>query len=170
MNKQNIAKAMPTVLFITGIAGIFVSEVMAARDTLKAEKILKDEVKVKMADDDKPEPYCDNAKEVILCPDKPTYIKNVVKVTWKCYVPTLVSTTLTVGMLLASKKLTTRQIALLSSAVASTGGLITRYRDEIREKFDEATLKDIDKAVAEKEIQGDTAFQRQGGTGAAGVC
>lgn len=40
MNKNQIVKAMPTVLFITGIVGIFVSEVMAARDTLKAEKLI----------------------------------------------------------------------------------------------------------------------------------
>ena len=74
MNKNKIREAMPTVLFVTGIAGIFVSEVMVARDTLKAEKILTGEIKIKMADDDRPEPYADNAKVTVLCNTKPQYV------------------------------------------------------------------------------------------------
>ena len=152
MDKNKIRDAMPTVLFISGIAGIFVSEILAARDTLKANKVLKDEVKIKMADDDAPEPYADNATEVILCNTKPGYYKEVAKATWKCYIPSAISTTLTIAALIASNRLTAKQVALLSSAVAGAGSLVSRYRDKIREHVSPEVLKEIDKEIAAEEI------------------
>lgn len=152
MNKNKIRESLPTVLFISGIAGIFVSEIMVARDTLKAEKILTGEIKVKMADDDSPEPYADNAKVTVLCTTKPQYAKEVVKATWKCYIPTFVSTTLTCAALIASNRLTAKQVALLSSAVAGAGSLVTKYRDKIREHVSPEVLAEIDKEVAKEEI------------------
>lgn len=152
MNKNKIRESLPTVLFISGIAGIFVSEIMVARDTLKAEKILTGEIKIKMADDDSPEPYADNAKVTVLCTTKPQYAKEVVKATWKCYIPTLVSTTLTCAALITSNRLTAKQVALLSSAVAGAGSLVTKYRDKIREHVSPEVLAEIDKEVAKEEI------------------
>lgn len=152
MNKNKIRESLPTVLFISGIAGIFVSEIMVARDTLKAEKILTGEIKVKMADDDSPEPYADNAKVTVLCTTKPQYAKEVVKATWKCYIPTLVSTTLTCVALITSNRLTAKQVALLSSAVAGAGSLVSKYRDKIREHVSPEVLAEIDKEVAKEEI------------------
>lgn len=152
MNKNKIRESLPTVLFISGIAGIFVSEIMVARDTLKAEKILTGEIKIKMADDDSPEPYADNAKVTVLCTTKPQYAKEVIKATWKCYIPTLVSTTLTCVALITSNRLTAKQVALLSSAVAGAGSLVSKYRDKIREHVSPEVLAEIDKEVAKEEI------------------
>lgn len=148
MNKNKIVKAMPTVLFAVGIVGIFVSEVMCARDTLKAKDILKDK-HIRMATDDEPTPYCDNNAVVTMCLDKPTYYKEVVKETWKCFIPTLVSTTVTITSLAISRRLTTKQIAALSTAAMSATGLVTRYRKEILERTDPEILRQIDNAVAE---------------------
>lgn len=152
MNKNKIRESLPTVLFISGIAGIFVSEIMVARDTLKAEKILTGEIKIKMADADSPEPYADNAKVTVLCTTKPQYAKEVIKATWKCYIPTLVSTTLTCVALITSNRLTAKQVALLSSAVAGAGSLVSKYRDKIREHVSPEVLAEIDKEVAKEEI------------------
>ena len=146
MNKNRIAKAMPTVLFITGIAGIFVSEVLCAKGALKADKI-------------KRERYCEagpeEEKELTKKEKIDQFIaveKNNIQMTWKCYIPTAVSTSLTLAALIASNRLTAKQIALLSSAVAGAGSLVTKYRDEIRERFDEEVLHDIDRKVAQDSI------------------
>ena len=152
MNKNKIMKSMPTVLFISGIAGIFVSEVMVARDTLKAQRVLTGEVKIKMIDDGSPEPYADNAPIAILCNTKPEYYKERIKATWKCYIPTAISTTLTIAALIASNRLTAKQVAMLSSAVAGAGSLVNRYRDKIREHVSPEVLKEIDKEIAAEEI------------------
>ena len=85
MNKNKIREAMPTVLFACGIAGIFVSEVMVAKDTLKAEKILY-EKNFKLPNE--PTQYADNRITATLVPDKKTLIVEGVKATWKCYIPT----------------------------------------------------------------------------------
>lgn len=141
MNKNKIMKAMPTVLFACGIVGIFVSEVMVARDTLKAEKVLDMEFELlegSTIDED----------GLVVVIDKPKYYKEVVKETWKCYIPTAVTTTLTLSALIASRTLTAKQIALLSSAVASTGSLVTKYRRAILDRTNEDILHEIDKEVA----------------------
>lgn len=142
MNKNQIVKAMPTVLFITGIVGIFVSEVMAARDTLKAERVLNKKIELLEGS------TIDDAGDVIVI-DKPKYYTEVVKQTWKCFVPTLVSTTATITCLVMSKRLTQKQILALSTAVASAGGLVTKYRKAILERTDPDILSEIDREVAE---------------------
>lgn len=145
MNKNQIIKAMPTVLFISGIVGIFVSEVMAARDTLKAEKILY-EKNFKLPDE--PTQYADNRITATLVSDKKTLIVEEVKATWKCYIPSALATTLTLTCLIASNRLTAKQLAVLGSAVASTGGLVTKYRKAILDRTDEDILHEIDREVA----------------------
>ena len=142
MNKNKIISVMPTVLFITGIAGIFVSEVMVARDTVKAKDILERH-HIYKADED----------HVDGLPTTKEYVKEVVKGTWKCYIPTLVSTTVTITSLLMSKRLTAKQIATLSTAAMSATGLVTRYRKEILDRTNEDVLSDIDRAVAEATLK-----------------
>lgn len=146
MNKNKITKAMPTVLFITGIVGIFVSEVMAARDTLKAEEILEEKSIYRQKDI-----ICDtpDGKPVFVNKSFKEYVPEVIKATWKCYIPTALSTTITITSLVMSKRLTQKQILALSTAVASAGGLVGKYRKEIENRFGRDPLTEIDKAVAE---------------------
>ena len=158
MNKTKLMHAMPTVLFVTGIVGVFVSEALCVTGTLKAEKILKEEKSVLKPGED-PENvtpvYHTNDKGfkesqvIVKCDTMKDYRLEVIKATWKCYIPTAVTTTLTLSALIASRTLTARQIALLSSAVASTGSLVTKYRKEIEERFGKDPLTEIDRAVAE---------------------
>ena len=152
MNKKKIVKAMPTVLFAVGIVGIFVSEALLAKDTLKAKDIL-DAHPIEVVDEEKPRPYADNACEVILCSDKPTYVKEVIKATWKCFIPSAVSTTLTLSVLLTSRHLTKKEITLLTTAAASGASLVQRYRKEILDRTDEETLRNIDSAVAKATME-----------------
>lgn len=146
MNKNRIIKAMPTVLFISGIVGIFVSEVVAARDTLKAEKVLY-EKNFRLPDE--PVKYTDPRTTCIMVPDKKTKVLEEVKATWKCYIPTLVVTAGTVSALVASNRLTAKQMATLSAAIVSTGSLVGKYREKIRDYANEEILSQIDKEVAE---------------------
>lgn len=142
MNKNKIREAMPTVLFVTGIAGIFVSEVMCARDTLKAEAIIN-----------RHHIYKADAEHEDGIPTTKEYVTEVVKGTWKCYIPTAVATTATLAALIASNRLTARQIALLSSAVASGGALVQKYRKEILDRTNPEILREIDSAVAKAAME-----------------
>ena len=142
MNKNKITKAMPTVLFISGIVGIFVSEVVASRDTLKAERVLNKKFELLEGS------TIDDAGDVIVI-DKPKYYTEVIKATWKCYIPSLVVTAGTVSALVASNRLTAKQMATLSAAIISTGSLVGKYREKIRDYANEEILSQIDKEVAE---------------------
>ncbi len=148
MNKNKITKAMPTVLFASGIVGIFVSEVMVARDTLKAEKVLY-EKNFRLPDE--PVKYTDPRITCIMVPDKKTKVIEEAKATWKCYIPTLVVTAGTVSALVASNRLTAKKMATLSAAIVSTGSLVGKYRRKIAEYTSEnpEILKQIDREVAE---------------------
>lgn len=163
MNKNKIMCAMPTALFVTGIVGVFVSEVCAAKGALKAEKIIEEKhiyrekhITYTVAFD---EPDEDNIEAKTVYTPLKEYIPEVIKATWKCYIPTVVTTTLTLSALIASRTLTARQIALLSSAVAGTGSLVTRYRNEIRDRLGEESLTEIDKKVAKETIEGDDTIR-----------
>lgn len=146
MNKNKIIKALPTVLFYAGMAGIFISECLVARDTLKAKEILDTDIMIPDgADEDK--------DGNVFIESKPKYALSIAKMTWKCFIPSFVSTTLTVGSLVASRRLTVREIAALSSAVASTAGLVGRYRKAILDRTNEETLSDIDREVASAEYK-----------------
>lgn len=151
MNKNKIREAMPTVLFMTGIVGIFVSEVMCARDTLKAEHIILCKRPVLLKGKDDVEAFDEDIS--IVCDTKPEYVKEVVKSIWKCYIPTAVATTATLAALIASNRLTKRQIALLSSAVASGGALVQKYRKEILDRTNPEILREIDSAVAKATME-----------------
>lgn len=161
MNKNKIMKAMPTVLFISGIVGVFVSEGFAIAGTIKAEKILREQKTILKPgeDPDKVVLYkhtndkgFEESQEIAVCETKKEYVLETVKTTWKCYVPAIITTTLTISALIASRRMTTKQIALLSSTVAGAGSLVSRYRNEIRNFSGEEILEKVDKAVAEKEI------------------
>lgn len=143
MNKNKIITAMPTVLFISGIAGIFVSEIMVARDTLKAEKVLYDHTHEER---DSNKPYFDESNTV---KENMEDVCDIVKTTWKCYIPSLVVTAGTVSALIASNRLTAKQMATLSAAIISTGSLVGKYRQKIRDYASEEILSQIDKEVAE---------------------
>jgi hypothetical protein len=155
MNKNKIRDSLPTVLFISGIAGIFVSEIMVARDTLKAEKLVHPARYV-----DENENYGvlsipteeEGCYDHIVCETRAKYAKEIITRSWKCYIPTAIATTATLACLIASNRLTKKQIALLSSAVAGAGSLVSKYRDKIREHVSPEVLAEIDKEVAKEEI------------------
>lgn len=164
MNKNRIMYAMPTVLFVTGIVGVFVSEALCVTGTLKAEKILK-EKKTVLRPGENPEDveaiYHTNDKGyqesqiIVKCDTMKDYRLEVFKATWKSYIPAVISTTLTVTALIVSNRLSAKQIALLSSAVAGATSLVSKYRDEIRERLGEEELNAIDKKVADKSREED---------------
>lgn len=144
MNSKQL-KVLETGLFIFGIVGVVATAISAGRDTLKAEKVLLTTI------DPLDGSTIDDVGNTVVV-NKPVYCKEVVKTTWKCYIPTFVITTLTISAFIASKKLTAKEIAALSTAVAGAGSLVTKYRNQIREISGEDILHEIDRKVAADEI------------------
>ena len=140
MNKQKIMHAMPTILFVGSCVMTVGAVVCSGRDTLKAEQIVK-----------KHHIYKQDEEHVDGLPTK-EYVPTLIKETWKCYIPTVICTAAALGFGVASHRLTAKQIAGLSAAVASAGGLVTQYRDKIRDYASPEILEQIDKEIAAEEI------------------
>lgn len=158
MNKKKIMEAMPTALFITGVVGIFVSEVLTIRATAKAKDILTKERTVLKPGEDPDKVVIfkhmndkgfEESQQIVVCESNKEYIEEVIKATWKPFVLPAFTTALTISSLIASHHLTRRQVLLLSTAAASAGTLVQRYREEIKDRVGEETLSEIDTAVAE---------------------
>lgn len=151
--KSKNAKIFSGVLFGLGIAGIFVSEIMTVRDTVKAKDILErhpvpkyDSVTLSVDKDENPV-LKDFVKR------KPTkYYPELVKTTWKAYIPTAASTVLTIGCLVGSKLIDIKTVSLLSSAAASGLALVGKYREKIADYANPEILHQIDKEVAKEQI------------------
>ena len=157
MNKAKIIKALPTVLFYAGLAGIFVSEALTIRATARAKDILiKEKTVLKPGEDPDSVVLFNHANEkgftesqqIVICDTNKEYVVESVKAIWKCFVIPSVSTLATCSLLILSNRLTARQIAALSTAVATAGGLVTKYRDKIREYANDDILRQIDKDIA----------------------
>lgn len=161
MNKQKTMKVLEAGLFIFGCVGVVATAAISVHDTLKADKILREEKTVLKPGEDPDDVVLykhindkgfEESQMIVVCDTKREYVTEVIKATWKCFVPLALTTTLTLSALILSRRLTQKQILALSTAVASAGGLVTKYRDNIRNDFGEETLKKFDRAVAKDEI------------------
>ena len=152
-------RALDLGLFIFGCIGVAATAVMSGRDTLKAETVLKDERIYRTKAVDNPETAeLEESPEVpfpgVKFENKPLkqYIPEAIKAAWKCYIPTAVTMTLTLSTFIASKRLSAKEIAALSTAVAGAGSIVSRYRQAILDRTNEDILHEIDREVAAEEI------------------
>ena len=155
MKKPKINKdTVSLILFISGCVGVAVTAFCAGRDAVKASEVVKEKDIPKFKAVEQTEeiaPGVDSVTGVELVKRK-EYYPEVVKTTWKCFIPTAAALTATYTCLIFSKRIDAKHITLLTSAVASGAGLVSKYRDKIKDIYGEAALHDVDRAVAKDEI------------------
>lgn len=132
--KLTIAKHTPEILVGVGVAGMLSTTVLAVAATPKALRLIEEAKQEK--DVDKLSPM------------------EVVKTTWKCYIPAAITATASTACIIgASNKYTKRNTALAAAYKLSEAAL-TEYREKvvetIGEKKEKAIREDIDKDRIEK--------------------
>lgn len=126
------AKKNQRMIFTIGeAAGLAITTWRAIADTKKAVEVI-------------------NAKEL----ENPTKIE-IVKETWKCYIPTAMSFTFTGACILLSKNANDKAIAAMSGLYAMSEGAIKEYKDAVVEEVGEEKAKDIDKKAKANKIKND---------------
>lgn len=107
--------------------------VTTAKGTIKAQKILEEK---------NPETKVD-----------------IVKETWKCYVPTALSGGLTIGCIIGNAVITNKKITSLNNEIVSLGAALAlaeksfkTYKDHVEEEVGEKKLDKIQKKVYEDEL------------------
>ena len=150
--KASVTKHSPEILTGVGIAGMLTTVVLAVKATPKAlQQIEEAEIAKAKVNPKKPEDmdYSDCYSKELR--EKLTPIE-VVKVTWKCYIPAAVTATASTACLIGGTRVSLRRNAALYSAYKLSETALTEYQDKVVETIGEKKEKEIREKVAEERV------------------
>lgn len=144
MNKRNIPKFLvrptafvtkhsPAILVGLGVAGMLTSTVLAVRATPRALDLIEE-------------------RKRELEKDTLTPVE-VVKATWKCYLPSVVTSITSTGCLIAAHSVHTRRHAALATAYKLSETAFAEYRDKVVETVGENKEKSIREKLDADQIE-----------------
>lgn len=116
-----------TILTVSSVTGVIFTVVTASKATIHAQAILADEAEIRAEETD--------------CYYIPTEDK--IRLTWKCYIPTAISATLTIGAIIGSHVCSAKQAEALSSAYMLSQATLQEYQKKVVERIGERKEKDI---------------------------
>lgn len=131
--QDSATKNAPIILTSIGIVGMIGTTVMAVRATPKAIKLL-DEKKKREHRDSLP----------------PT---EVVKTTWKCYIPAAVTGVASTACLLRASSIATRRSAALVTAYNLSRSALSEYKEKVVETIGEKKERDIEEAISKDKLE-----------------
>lgn len=129
-----LTKHCPEILTGIGIAGMVGTTVLAVRATPKALKLIDEEKKEKKV--------------------SKLSAGEVIKTTWKLYVPSVVTGAASVACLIGANSVHTRRHAALAAAYKISEAAMTEYREKVVETIGEKKEKEVrekvDKAIVDR--------------------
>lgn len=135
MNYSTITKHLPTICTVIGVIGVPITGYLSGKAAVKADRKLN------------------HAEELSW--------KEKIKQTWKYYIPPIISGSVTMASVVASNRLSKREVAALSAAVA----YMTHSRDKmeraIQERYGDAVLEEI-RQEAMKEVYSPKSVEETG--------
>ena len=152
------AKNSPTIL--TGMAGVGVvtTAIMAVQATPKALAIIDDEVFRRYEDSlvDKDISYV----EYLNCPEgysisermKTLPRLDLVRLTWRCYAPSILMGGLTIGCIIGANSINLRRNAALASVYSLSEAALKEYQAKVIETFGEAKERKVRDEIAKDQI------------------
>lgn len=131
--KVRLKKDAPVILTIVGICGFVGTTVMAIRATPKAMLLMEER---------KRELHVDKLPPV-----------EVVKTTWRCYVPTAITGAASVGCILKANSISTRRNAALVTAYNLSRTALSEYKDKVVETIGEKKEKAIRESISQDKLE-----------------
>ena len=128
--KTVITKHSPEILTGIGIAGMITTTVLAVKATPKAVKILEEHKK----NQEKISPM------------------DVVKLTWKEYIPAVVTGTVSTACLIGASAVNLKRNAALATAYTLSETALKEYREQVIESIGDKKEQNIQEKVAEKQV------------------
>lgn len=126
-----LKKYSPEILTGIGIAGMIGTTVMAVRVTPKALVLIKD------AEEEKKEDL--------------TVIETV-KVTWKCYIPAVITGVTSVACLIGANSMNVRRKAALATAYTLSETALREYKEKVIETIGEKKEKAVKDSIAKDKV------------------
>lgn len=136
--KTKAQKNSPVIFVGLGIAGMIGSTVLAVKSTPKALDIIKHEEEQKG--------------------DKLTK-KEVVKATWKCYIPTAVTTAASIGCIVGGTKVSLSRTAAVSAAYEVSRAAFSEYKHKVVENIGHEAEQKIRDEIQQDKINKNPAPQ-----------
>lgn len=128
MVMEKLLQHLPQILSGVAVIGVGATAYLSGKNSIKAHEILKE----KQSQNDG------------------LAIKEKVKLTWKCYIPTLIALTATITCMIVSQKMSAAQVASMSAACGYLINQKTELEKKIKEEVGEETFQKIKKEVDEK--------------------
>lgn len=128
-----MSKHTPELLTGFGIAGMITTTILAVKATPKALALIEKEKERQWVDELKP--------------------VDVVKTTWKCYLPAALLGAASVGCLIGSSAVSLKRNAVLATAYKLSETALTEYKDKVVETIGEKKEKLVREAVAEDKVK-----------------
>jgi len=128
-----MSKHTPELLTGFGIAGMITTTILAVKATPKALALIEKEKERQWVDELKP--------------------VDVVKTTWKCYLPATILGAASVGCLVGSSAVSLKRNAVLATAYKLSETALTEYKDKVVETIGEKKEKLVREAVAEDKVK-----------------
>ena len=134
--KAKLTQHSPEILTGIGIAGMITTTVLAVKATPKALQLIE----AKKA-------------EVGISPDTPLPAKEVVKATWKCYIPAATTCALSTTCIIGASRVNLRRNAALATAYKISETALAEYRDKVVEVVGEKKAKEIREKINEDKLK-----------------
>lgn len=150
--KKTIGKHSPGILTGLGIAGMVLTTVLAIKATPKAVNIIEKEQKHKYKElQNNPTDECLSDRKMRLTPIE------VIKVTWKCYLPSAVTCATSIVCLAGANTVSVRHNAALTAAYKLSETALHEYKDAVVETVGEDEEKNIRQHMNEKRLSKDVS-------------
>ena len=146
---KTLEKNSPQILTAVGIGGMLTTIILAVKATPKAMELIDEEIEkqdkalAKEADE--------AGLEVRTCV---TSLKPIdtVKVTWKCYIPAVITGTLSAACLIGANSVHTRRTAALATAYKLSETALSDYKEKLVETVGEKKAQEVKDKIAEKKV------------------
>ena len=130
--QKSIKANSPEILLGLGIAGMVTSTIFAIKATPKALQLIEEETEKK-------------GEELTG--------KEIGKTVWKCYIPTVGMTAVSVACLIGGNRIKSKRALALYSAYEISKASFQTYKDGIVEKIGEKKAKEIENDITDKQIE-----------------
>ena len=156
--QATIVKHSPGILTGIGIAGMITTTILASKATPKAITLMEDEIErrnmVLARETEK------NGQENFT-PIGKLNAFDVIKVTWKCYIPAVVTGATSIACLIGANSVNARRNAALATAYTLSDSAMREYREKVIETIGEKKEKDVKDAIARDKIEKNPASNNE---------
>lgn len=135
---RGIEKESPTILIGLGVTGLFTTAIMAVRATPKALYLLEQEREKRKREQADPE-----AISKI----------DIVKITWKCYIPSALVGLTTVGCFVGAHSINLRRNAVLAGLYSVAEASLQEYQEKVIETIGENKERKLREGIIEDRLK-----------------